>query len=350
MTTDIAEITPEAAEASLREALTSPAPEATKALEQSDTTPQQTAEPVKEGVEKQPESSPTDTLATAAKKPAEATKKNETQTDAKKSDFAKNAERLDKTWKSVNERKVQLDATEAAIKQREAAIAAQEQRVKLAEAKAKNKFTPEQYETAATNKLQSASQVELQAKGLDKQAEELEAAGEYGKAELAKKQAQDLRDQAAGEKYSAKQLKEMAENLRKNPEPTLQQHQVTMEQHKRHYLLEAANVWPDVEKVGSEFQKKMAVHLQAAAQQGLDPNENPIVFYHVARLTAAEAAAARVPVLEKDLGAAQARVKELEKLTAPGGGQPATQTSQSAPTDFSKMTLEQQEAWLRANR
>ena len=316
-----------------------------EAFEQTETgeLQQSEARSMEVGADKIPDSKTDDTRATADKAAAEATPKNETpkvekqpDPNAKKaSEFAKNAERLDKTWKAVNERKTQLDATETTVKQREAAIAQREQKAQLAEAKAKQRFTPEQYETAANAKNASIQQLELQAKGLDAQAEELEGNGEYGKAELAKKQAQDLREQAAGEKYSAKQLKEMADNLRKNPEPTLQQHQAKLEQHKKHYLIEASKVWPDVAKDGSEFQKKMAEHLQAVAQAGLDANENPVLFYHVARLTAAEATAARVPKLEKELGEAQAKVKELEALTAPGGGNGAIQKIEQVKTDLS---------------
>lgn len=295
-------------------------------LQQSEAAAENTGDP-------QPESLTDDTRAAAEQKTAEATEnKTETQTEVKteakadkKSEFARSGERLDKTWKAVNEAKAAQAATEATLKAREQAIAQREEQVNLQAAKAKQKFTPDQYDTAAANKLASVETLELQARGLDAKSKEHEDAGEYGKSEMAKQQAQDLLEQAAGEKYSAKQLKEMGEQLRKNPEPTLQQHQAKMEQHRRHYLLEAAKVWPDVAKDGSEFQKSMAGHLQAAAQQGLDANENPILFYHVARLTAAETTAARVPKLEKDLGAAQARVKELEKLTAPGGGSGATQ-------------------------
>jgi len=305
---------------------------------------------------KQPsKSEQTDTLATADTKlkDAEATDKTQEQQTPKaeaktgddkgKSKFSNNTERLDKTWKAVNERKVQLDAREQQINQQVAALKLQEQKIQLEAAKAKQKFTPEQYEQAAQNKLNSITSFDLQAKGLDKQAEEFEANGEYGKAELARKQAQDMRDQINGERYSAKQLREMADNLRKNPDPTIAQHKATMEQHKRHYLLEAAKVWPDLAKEGSEFQKQMAGHLQAIAKQGIDPEENPVVFYHVARLTAAEAAAARVPDLVKKLGVAEAKVKELEALVAPGGGQGSVQR-QSGKTD---MSVEEEEAELR---
>jgi len=353
MTETLETISPATAETNLREALTPTAPEVSEAAEQSAPTPQQTAEVTDATVEKLPDSLTDDTRATADKaKQPEATDKNEeTQTSPnakQQSDFAKNAERLDKTWKSVNERKATLDTREAAIKQQETALQQQAAKIQIEAARAKQKFTPEQYDTAAVNKVNSAEQLTLQADGLDKRAEQLDGAGEYGKAELARKQAQDLRDQANGEKYSAKQLKDMAESLRKNPDPTIQQHKATMEQHKRHYLLEAAKVWPDVAKDGSEFQKVMAGSLQALARGGIDPEENPVLFYHVAQAAANQLTAARVPKMEKELGAAQARVKELEGLTAPGGGKGATPPSEAAPVDFAKMSLAQQESHLRA--
>jgi len=341
------EINPEAAEASLREALKPTVVEAAPSGK-SDTAPQQTAETVKVEGETKPDSTLNDTRATADKDKPAPTDKIETVTD-NKSGYAKNQDRLEKTWKSVNERKTQLDAQEAQLKQQASELESRASKLQLDSVKAKSKFSPEQYEEAATNRIASSEQLLLQADGLDKRAEKLEADGKYGESELAKKQAQDLREQAAGEKYSAKQLKEMAEKLRKNPEPTLKQHQDTLEQHRQHYTVEAAKVWPDLAVAGSEFQKAVLGHLNDAAKSGLDPKENPVLIYHVARLVAAETAAARVPVMEKELGVMQARVKELEALTAPEGGKPATQRSTAAPADFSKMTLEQMESQLRAD-
>lgn len=300
---------------------------------------QQTATMEKTIGEQQPKSSETDTPATAENKPAEATEKDqkpeakpeEKPADTKgKSKFAADKERLDKTWKSVNEQKTQLTAKEQALAAREQQIAQREQKASLAEAKARNKFTPEQYLQAGQNKLQSAESMAIQADGLDRRAEQLEQAGNYTEAAKLQAQAKSIRDQSTAERVLAKQMQDMAEHLKKNPDPTLEQHKATLENHKRHYLLEAAKAWPDVAVANSAFQKRMAEHLQAAAQQGLNPEENPSIFYHVARLTAAEAAAARVPDLEKKLGAATARVKELEALTSPGGGKGSAQTQPAA--------------------
>jgi hypothetical protein len=347
MTETLPEISAEQAEVDLRAAI-SPASES-KPVETAKSEPKEQQAAQKEVAEvKQPNETQSGTPAAAEKAPVTTDKTETTKPEAKKqSDFAKNQERLDKTWKSVNERKAQLDTTEATLKQREQALTIKEQKIALEAAKAKSKFTPEQYEAASAAKANSIRQLELQAKGLEAQASEFDDSGLAGKAELARQQAQDIREQAAGEKYSAKQLKEMAENLRKNPDPTLAQHQAQLAQHKQHYLIEAAKKWPDLAKEGSEFQKKMTENLQAAAQQGLIAEENPVMFYHVARLVAAESEAARVPELVQKLGVAEAKVKELEALTAVGGGKTVVQGQPEGEKSFGQMTVDEQEASLR---
>jgi hypothetical protein len=283
-------------------------------------------------------SSETDTPAAADQKPPDGQKKDDKGTqkpgdksgktpDPKaQSKFAADKERLDKTWKSVNDRKTELDTRETTLKAKEQALAIREQKAAVTEARAKNKFTPEQYLTAGQNKLKAAENLAVQADGWDRRADELERNGKFAEAEQHRAKAKELREQSQAERYQARQMEQMADHLRKNPDPTLEQHKATMESHKKHYLIEAAKRWPDVAVPNSEFQKVMAGHLQAAAQQGLDPAENPVVFYHAARLTAAETAAARVPDLEKKLSAAEAKIKELEALTAPGGGKGSAQT------------------------
>ena len=317
-------------------------PIAEEAFVQADPDAQQPAQDQKSAGSEPKPGDLSDTPATAENKPADATIDKPSDKPAvkpvekpaddgkPKSKFAADKERLDKTWKSVNEQKTQLTAKEQALQQREQLLAQREQKAQVAEARAKNNFTPEQYLQAGQNKLQSAESLAIQADGLDRRAEQLEQAGNYADAAKLQAQAKAIREQSSGERVLAKQMQDMAEHLKKNPDPTIEQHKATLEQHKRHYLLEAAKRWPDVAVANSEFQKTMAAHLQAAAQQGLDPAENPAIFYHVARLTAAESAAARVPDLEKKLGAANARLKELEALTNPGGGQGSAQTQPAA--------------------
>lgn len=246
--------------------------------------------------------------------------------------FKQNAERLDKTWKAVNERKAQLDAQEQQLKAREQQIAAQEQRVRIQQAKASQKYTPEQYEQAGQTRQQNGDQFELQADGLERRAEKLEEQGDLAGAERARQQAKNLRDQAVVERSTAKQLKDYAGHLRANPDPTLEQHQQQKSRELQHYTTEAAKAWPELAQSGSEFQKRTAAHLQAASKYGLDTNENPAIMYFAAQLTHFERTAARVPDMEKELGELRAKVKEYEKLTAPGGGSEAsTQPQRGKP-------------------
>jgi hypothetical protein len=346
-------ISPEQAEADLRAAMSAPTAPPTPA--KVETAPTQPGATEKVKVET-PNELPTGTPAAAdtKDKPSTTEPKKETQEPPKpevaKSDFAKNQERLEKTWKSVNQRKTELDTKEQTLTQREQAIAQREEQFKVQSAKAQQKFTPEQYETVSSQKLELAKSYDLQAKGLEAQAADFEADGKYTEAESAKQRAQDFREQAAYQRGVSKQLKEQAAHVRANPDPTLEQHQAKNQKLMRDYTMEAAKQWPDVAKQGSEFQKTMAGHLQEAAKQGLDANEFPVLMYHVARLTAAETEAARVPELVKKLGAAEAKVKELEALTAPGGGAGSVQNAQTQETPFHQMTPEQQEAWLRQNK
>jgi hypothetical protein len=281
--------------------------------------------------QKTPEVNSTDTPAATDKKndAPETTPKSE-KTDAKtpdapttpdnRSPFAKNAERLDKTWKAVNERKTQLETREQQLTAREQAIQRREQEITAKAAKAERKFTPEQYEQAAQNKLNAIGNLDVQADGWDKRAAELEAGGKYADADRAREQAKALREQASAARVTAGQMKAYANHLRQNPDPTAQQIQAKQEQAKQFYTVEAAKAWPELAKSGSQFQKDVTAQLQEAAKNGLDANEHPVLIYHAANLVAHKAAAARVPGLEKTIEGLKAKVGELEKLTTPGGG------------------------------
>lgn len=243
--------------------------------------------------------------------------------------FKRDRERLDKNWKSVNERKQQLDTQEQQLKAREQQIVTREQQFKLQQARAQQRFTPEQYEQASQTKLQNAEQFGLQADGLERRADKLEEAGNFAGAEQARVQAKQLREQAVVEAATGRQLKDYAGHLRANPDPTIQQHQQQLAKQMEHYTIEAAKRWPEMGQSGSEFQKSMAANLNAAAKYGLDANEHPAVMFFAAQLTAFERAAARVPDMEKELGELRAKVKDYEKLTAPGGGSEATARPQA---------------------
>lgn len=339
----LAEITPEQAEADLRAALAPQA--ASPAPGQAESAPPAGAAAATEG--ETPNDSTADTRAAAETQPPTEPKtetQGQTKPDGKpdnRTEYAKNQERLDKTWKSVNARKAELEAKEAEIARREQELTAKA-------AKAQARYSPEDYEQASVRNQSQAEQLALQAKGLDAQAREFEEDGKYTEAESAKARANDLREQAAYARGVAKQLKEQAEHVRKNPDPTVEQLKAKTQAQLREYTLAAAKEWPDIVKDGSEFQKAVAKNIADARSKGLDENEFPVIRYYSARLAAMESAAARVPGLEKQLGAAAARVKELEALTAPGGGQGSIQNAQLPETDFAKLTVEQMEADLRS--
>lgn len=315
--------------------------------------PTQAAAQTTEEGETKPDSLPTDT-------PAEADKpKPETNTppkqEEKKSAYQKGIERGFTKWNEFHEWKgkeeARLKVKEATLKGEAAKLKAEQdllarERAQLQEQRAKvsNKYTPEQYEQAAASKAQESESLDLQADGLERKAEKAEENGEFGQAEKFKAQAKEMRDAATYQRGVARQMKEYGEHLRKNPEPTIQQIQAQKQQQVRDYTLKAAQSWPDLAKDGSPFQQTVARHLQAAREAGLDVNEHPSLMYHCARLTAAETAAARVPGMEKELGELRAKVKELETLTAPGGGQSSAQVIQMPKT----LTHEQEGEELRA--
>lgn len=292
----------------------------------------------------------TDTPAAVETKPAEATQTPKTEEPAKpdnRSKFTQNAERLDKTWKAVNERKTLLDTQETSLKDREAKIVHREQQLEVKAAKARQTKPPEEYEAASKRSTDTANQLELQALGLERRAEQFESDGKYTEAESAKQRAQEMREQAGEEKLAAKQLVRHAQYLRQNPDPTLQQMQQKNAQALQHYTMEAAKKYPEVFKEGSPVFDNVKQLIGEARQAGLDENEYPIVRFFVARLADAESKAARVSGLEKSEGELKAKVKELEKLTSPGGGNPSVQHQERAkvaPTDAEEEESLRQEA------
>jgi hypothetical protein len=290
----------------------------------------------------------TDTPATAESKPAESPKpKIETQKPKDtRSDFAKAQERKDTSWKALQADREAFAKEKAAIAAERALHQREVEAWKVRQAKAANKYSPEEYDIGAERMTQIATSHDQQAEAFEARAEKLEGDGEFSKAEQAKAKARELRESAAGQRIQAKNAKEYAAHLRQNPDPTLEQITARNKQAARDYTLKAVEQWPEFGKQGSEFQQKAAGYLQNLKQQGMDANENPALWFHVAQFVAAESAAARVPAMEKELGETRARVKELELLVTPGGGQAAAQVQplKSTLTDEEELEALRREA------
>lgn len=305
-------------------------------------------EPNTTEIAEKPDPLKTDTPATTEKKAAEV-KQSETPKPGDKPDnrsqFAKDKARRDDSWKALNADKEKLAKDKADFSMQQATLQRQQQQFQIQKQKSQAKFTPEQYLTGANQKNDAATQLELQAKCLMAEATELESNNDFKGAALKEQQANALKEQAAEERAMARQYRRAAD-VAKNakPDPSETELKTKLEGEKRHYTMEAAKFWPEVAKAGSEFQKVMATHLQAAAQAGLSPNDYPIMMFYSARLTAAETAAAGVPGKDKELGELRAKVKELEALTAPGGG---SGSAQRQPSGNAPLTEEQEEAALR---
>lgn len=283
-------------------------------------------EPTPVEVAPQPDPLPSDTLAAAEpSKPAEPTK-----TQDKQTPFAKDQVRRDTSWKALNAEKTKLAQEQAQFNEQKAAHERQVQQANLKSAKAQQQFTPEQIEQRATVQTNDTARLTEQAEAWEARAEKLENEGKLIDAGKAKIQAELLREQAMESKASAKMLRAHADRLRQTPpDKTLEQHKQQLDQQMRGYTLKAVEQWPEFGKQGSEFQKSVAQGLQEARKMGLEVNDNPALLYYAARLVAGESAAARVPVMEKELGELRAKVKELEGLTAPGGGKGSAQRQPS---------------------
>jgi len=307
----------------------------------------QQAEPAKVEEVKSPTDLQNGTPAAADKeKQPDATKETQAKPD-NRSEYAKNAERLEKNWKAVNERSRLLHEKEAALSAKEKEIQLSQQRFEEKQAIARNRVTPEQNESYAKQKLADAKTLTDQAEAWEARVEKLESDGNFTDAAKAKDTAKQYRKQANAAEAMADLYTANAENQRKNPDQTAEQVRARNMQHLQHYTVEAAKNWPDIGVTGSEFQKLVNLAESQLKQNGLDVTETPVLRYFVAEAVANKTAAASVPDLKKKLGEYEARVKELEALTAPGGGTGSVQRSDVAEVDFSKMTPAQQEAHLR---
>lgn len=182
--------------------------------------------------------------------------------------FEKAKQREQKGWEALNAEKAALKAEQERL---------QSERTEF-ETKAKasrEQFSPEQYEKAAAA---------------------FEAEGKFDLAELAKKK---------------------AEEIRKNPPAQVaDQAKVKHEAQVKEWTLKAGTDFPELGKQGSPLNKRV----QEMFAEEPDLKAHPKGVYLAARLASLEADADGVPAMTAELGKLRARVKELEVLTAPGGG------------------------------
>lgn len=331
------------------------APEVPAEAGEVDAAAQQPAPGAESGTETTPKTLSSDTpAAAAAPKPGEPAaapqKKDETQgKDAaakagQQSGFAKDKARRDDSWKALNTEKETLKKEREALQAERNSYQQTVQKFEAQRAKAAAKVNPDQYDAWAKDQLKEVENCDLKAKGLEAEAEKLETDGNFKGAAAKREEAKGLTRRAAYLEGKAKEASDAAAHLRKNPDPTSQQIEAKQAAELQHYTVEAAKQWPDLGVKGSEFQKQMVVHEQALQKQGFSVKEMPILRYHVARLVAAETAAARVPAMNKELGDLRAKVKELELLTSPGGGD----TAVARQANDAPLTDDQEEAELRA--
>jgi hypothetical protein len=231
-----------------------------------------------------------------------------------KSRYTKAQERLEKTWEAVNKRKGDLDAQAQAIEQQRLAFERDKAQFEVVRHQADQpQATPDQALQAAQFRRRDADALRMQAR----------RAEEAGRLD----EAQRLNKQADKAESLSDELADYAEQLRKNPPVSTQQRQQQFEQARKQWTIEACNAFPELGKNGSRLQQVVAGHLNALGKQDPQLLVHPSLIYHVARLADAqvkvldlEAAAARVPVLEKETESLRARIKELEADTTPAGG------------------------------
>ena len=251
-------------------------------------------------------------------KPADAAAKDKTEATPPTSKYEKAKQRLEKTWDEVNKEKEFVRTAKDAIQQREAALKQREEALNAREAKlSQPKYKPEDYDGYANT--------------LESQAKQAEEAGDYTKAERLRGKAEDAREYA----------KQLRENPPK-PDPTEAQRAEQFKAQQKEWWGKAAVDFPAVTKEGTP-ERAALVNL---LKQEPDIVNDPKGMYYASRLVTAEALSARVPTLEKDLAAAQARVKELEQLTTvPTDG---SVQAQRGPKSFGEMNQAEQLASLEA--
>ena len=238
---------------------------------------------------------------------------------AEPSKYEKAQQRIAKTWEEINREKELVRTTAESLKQREATL--KEREAQLAQREAKltaPKYKPEDYEGHAAK--------------LEAEAAKLEESGKYTEADR--------------KRYDAEKAREYATELRKNPpkaDPTEAQQAEQFKAQQKEWWGKAAVDFPAVIKEGTPERAALIQLLNTEPGIVNDPKG----MYYASRLVTAETSAARVPQLARDLEAAQARVKELEQLTAvPNEG--IVTGAPGGPKSFEQMTPAEQLAQLEA--
>ena len=226
--------------------------------------------------------------------------------EAGKSRYAKAQERLGGTWAEVNAAKLALKAEQDATKTARETFEREKLEFASKRTEAEAEFTPDQYDAAARK---------------------FEHEGKFELAELAKGKADELRKNPdAGRRPDATAI---AETQRKE------------------WALKAGTDFPDLAKTNSPVQQRVAQLFQEEPELKTHPKG----IYLAARIASLEAqgtqaAALKVTVATRDteLVKANARIKELEALTAPGNDNGVTRLPSGR--EFSQMNPAEQLADL----
>ncbi len=228
------------------------------------------------------------------------------------SKFAKNAERLEKTWKGVNESKAAIAAERAEIEAQKAQFAKERQEWENKQTE-KPQHSPEEYEAAAAHW-----------------------------------EKQGLLDQADAARAEAKRLRE---NPPKARTPSAVAAELEAGQRKSWQQVKAEI--PEMFEAASPLNIEMKGWLEknGATHPVMKLAEGPHLIAHFLKMQSELAKAgqvsSRVPVLEKELAALTARNKELEQLVSVSGAGPASAASMR-PKRFEDMSDEEQETHLKA--